>query len=290
VSEEPEEQPLVSEEPEASPFEPELPPPEPEAEESESGEENPDDEVFFPEDTALELSPDEEESIFSEETPEDLAAQGSEDDFLDLEPDLPPPVEEIVPMEETLPEEEPDAEDEAVFEEPGAADEPEEKPAAEDEAVLEELSSDDEPELKARAAAGEGSFGPKADKPLDAEDIAKLLNHLKGLIRELPDKDMEQFLNSDVRLSLEFLIDILRGRRGLYKDIEERLGEDPETPENGEPAGAPPPAQVAGTLAYLERLASALPDQTLSAAITRKTDAVIAGIKQSGKTNLETNL
>jgi hypothetical protein len=82
-------------------------------------------------------------------------------------------------------------------------------------------------------------------------------------------------------LSLEFLIDVLQGRKGLYKDIKERIGEDRETPEKGESAGALPPAQVTGTLAYLERLASALPDQTLSAAITRKADAVITEIRQS---------
>jgi tetratricopeptide (TPR) repeat protein len=313
-------------EPAASPLEPELPPPGPEedaslsgepelppqeesfpeAEETESSdeestEENPDDEALFPEDTTLELSPDEEESIFSDEIPENPAVLESEDDLLDLEPGLPPP-EEFTP-EETLPEdqpvfeegpvfenepaleEEPDAEDEVILEESGAADEPDlgEKPAAGDGTVPEELAAEDEPLVKEGTSIREDSSGSKPGKPLDAENIAKLLSHLKALIRELPDKNVEQFLNSDVRLSLEFLIDVLQGRKGLYKDIKERLGEEQETPESGDSAGTPPSAQVAGTLAYLERLASVLPDQTLSTAITRKTDAVIAEITQSGK-------
>jgi hypothetical protein len=89
---------------------------------------------------------------------------------------------------------------------------------------------------------------------------------------------MEQFLNSDVRLSLEFLVDVLQGRKGLYQDIKERIG---ETPEKRDSEGTPPPAEVAGTLAYLEQLAASLPDRELSEAITRKTEAVIAGIKQN---------
>jgi hypothetical protein len=318
----------MSEEPETMPFElgePELSPQEepfPAAEEPEAGEEpaeeNPDDEVFLPEDTTLELSPDEEEQVLSDETFEDPAAQESEDSLLDSEPDSGIPVEapapeeepafetalktgdvpgeeageEFIPIgdeteEEMIPGEEPAPEEEAFAEEEFAAGEepiPGEEPVADDVSVLEEVAPEDKPGLKEETAAGEDSSGPNPDKPLEAESIVKLLNHLKGLAHGLPDKDVEQFLNSDVRLSLEFLIDVLQGRKGLYKDIKERLGEDKKTPENGEPAGAPPATQVAGTLTYLEHLASALPDQTLSAVITRKTDAVIAGIRQNGET------
>jgi hypothetical protein len=273
----------------------------------ESGEENPEDELFFPEDTTLELSPDDEESVFSDETPEDLTAGENEEGFLDLEPDSETPAEEpaveavleaedvsdeeIIPIDETPPEGEPLLEEEAAVE-----DEPvSEEEAPENEAVPEapavealpdlqgEAISPEEPAPGEETAAVEDASGPKPDRPLETEDIARLLNHLKGLTRELPGKEIEHFLDSDVRLSLEFLIDVLQGRKGLYHDIKERLGEDSEIQEGGEHDGTLPPAEVAGTLTYLEQLASALPDRELSAAITRKANAVIAEIKQSGE-------
>jgi hypothetical protein len=262
-------------------------------------EENPEDEIFFPEDTALELSPDEEESIFSDEIPEDLTA-GSEDSFLDLEPEPAALAEEpAVPAEEPVAEEEPAAPAEEPAAEEVLETETEENPDGEiipieetlpqseapleDELILEKTTAEDEPVLVEKVVAPGDFPGPKSAKPMAAEDIARLLNHLKELAHELPGKDADCFFNSDVRLSLEFLIDVLRGRKGLYKDIKERIG---ETPEKEDPVGMLLPVEVAGTLTYLGQLASALPDQKLSAAITRKTGAVIAEITQSGETKV----
>jgi hypothetical protein len=313
---EPEEEALVSEDPEI-PLQEEPSP----LDGEEPAEENPDDELFFPEDAALKLSPDDEESIFSDEIPEDPAAapdaawetedaRGEEEPGETAPREENPLEEEAAAEEEFAPEEEPAAAEEefAPEEEPAATEEefaPEEEPAtaeeefapekeaaAADEPVLEELEGETSAgETPAGSvSAGENSFGRGPDKPLEPEAVAKLLDYLKELARALPTKDEEEFLNSDIRLSLEFLIDVLRGRKGLYKDIKARMGEDPEILKE-EPAEAPAPSKVAGTLTYLEQLASALPDHDLSAAITRKTDAIIAGIKQSsGETLTEKGL
>jgi hypothetical protein len=331
MPEEPEEP--AAAEPDLAPLEPELPPPEPEEEEPEAAgelpeeageepeEENFDDQALFPEDTTLELAPDEEESIFSDEIPED--PHEDEDSFLDLEgglepdPEIPPEEEpaavgepmaadepaepaletedtpgeeqlidgETISEEDLISQEEPLSGEEPAFEEELLSEEetiPEEETALEKEGAFEKEPVPGEEAAEDFLAAGDSSE-PKEDRPLNTEGIAGLLNHLKKLAHELPNKDMELFLNSDVRLSLEFLIDVLKGRKGLYKDISERMGKNQKAAEKGDTAGTPPPAEVAGTLTYLEQLASSLPDKELSAAITRKTDAVIAVIKQGGE-------
>jgi hypothetical protein len=110
------------------------------------------------------------------------------------------------------------------------------------------------------------------------------LNRLKELALALPDKDKELFLHSDVRLTMEFVIDVLRGQKGLFREIEERKGETPEAAKMGDDFELPPPEEVAGTLTYLEGMAAALPDRDLSAAVTKKLETVITGIKQIGGT------
>jgi hypothetical protein len=70
----------------------------------------------------------------------------------------------------------------------------------------------------------------------------------------------------------------LDGRKGLFRDIEERKG---ESVEEIDAADEPPAEEVAGTLGYLEGLATELPDSELSAAIARKTKMLITGLKQS---------
>jgi hypothetical protein len=85
-------------------------------------------------------------------------------------------------------------------------------------------------------------------------------------------------MQSDARISMEYIIDSLEGRKGLFKEIQERLPEKAKPP-SGKTAAKVKVADVAGTLKFLGRLASALPDQGLSAAITRKVDTVVTEIR-----------
>jgi hypothetical protein len=91
-------------------------------------------------------------------------------------------------------------------------------------------------------------------------------------------------MQSDTRLSMEYIIDSLEGRKGLFRGIQERL-----PPENRVVHDEPKkvrgvkPLDVTGTLAFLGKLAAALPDQNLTAAITRKVDTVIGDIRGIAK-------
>jgi hypothetical protein len=168
------------------------------------------------------------------------------------------------------------------------------------------------------------------------------MKFLKGLTGSLPDRDRDTFMQSDARLGMEYIIDTLEGRKGLIRDIEERLpaggaavraadaaasspeaGADPglgsaaapgvreaAAPEERVTGAAPsvpaggrmarlraeaeerdrsnPPKEkrktdVAGMLAFLARLAGALPDPHLGKAIGRKVEGVISGIRKTGK-------
>jgi tetratricopeptide (TPR) repeat protein len=109
-------------------------------------------------------------------------------------------------------------------------------------------------------------------------DLIGLMRYLKDLTGSLPDNNRDRFVQSDARLSMEFIIDSLEGRRGLFKGIQDRLPVKPEPPKKPEKMK---PGDVTGTLAFLGKLAAALPDRDLTAAITRKVDTVITGIHQA---------
>jgi hypothetical protein len=123
----------------------------------------------------------------------------------------------------------------------------------------------------------------EALKKVRKPDMIGLMRYLKGLTESLPDKPRINFMQSDARLSMEYVIDCLEGRKGLFKEIQERAPQAAvrkPTPEGPKKAGS---LNVAGTLAFLGKLASALPDRHLSTAITRKVDTIIMGIQTAAK-------
>jgi hypothetical protein len=148
-----------------------------------------------------------------------------------------------------------------------------------------------------------------------------LMNYLKNLAGSLSSEVRDTFMQSDARLSMEYIIDTLEGRRGLIREIEARHAGDSAPPEGPAPevaAPAPalpaPPAAVppafskkmaalraasdaeeaargkpkkkkksdlAGMLAFMANLAGALPDPSLGKAISRKVSTVITEIKDT---------
>jgi hypothetical protein len=281
----------------------------------------PDGEVF----TDDAVSPDE-ESPFGEETPENFDDQdpaGEDEELLPEEPVEEPALEEALP-------ETPASEETPVPEE--AAEEP----------ALPEESAEEAPPLEepAEEASPDDALSPvSGEKAKDS--LLGLMKFLKDLTGSLSDRDRDTFMQSDARLGMEYIIDTLEGRKGLIRDIEERLpaGKDraaaagdaadadassPEPgaagtlpPEERPPATVPaapvqtPPVQaggrmarlraeaeerdrlnprrekrktdVAGMLAFLAKLAGALPDPHLGKAIGRKVEDVILGIRKTGK-------
>jgi hypothetical protein len=151
------------------------------------------------------------------------------------------------------------------------------------------------------------------------------MKFLKTMTGSLPESARDNFMQSDARISMEYIIDTLEGRQGLIRDIEQRKAASasgvgasqnqaapaaPEPPVQpvpaSQPAAAPaaPPlgrmaalraAPSAGTgkpkkrhsiaemLAFLGKLAGALPDPHLGTAINRKVETVISEIKPAGK-------
>ncbi|AEF80774.1 tetratricopeptide repeat protein [Leadbettera azotonutricia] len=223
-------------------------PPEPEIEAEEDAELEIDPELP-PLEESLEGEGEEEEAVIGEESPEDLSEPEPEDSFLDLAPD----------------EEAPELHEESPGMEIPVEKEP---PAAESAESIEELNIDEAP----------------AEENIEVKAMLDLLKNLKSLVDSLPEKNKSDFLASDWRLGLEFIIDVFEGRKGLFRDIEERKG---ESVEEIEVLDGPDPDEAAETLGYLEGLATELPDPELSAAIARKAEPVITGLKESAAKSRE---
>lgn len=134
---------------------------------------------------------------------------------------------------------------------------------------------------------------PKAQKPaaedaLSKDKIVGLMNYLKDLAGGLPDLKRENFMKSDARLSMEYVINTLEGKKGLLKEIKEKIPEAkaptlrPNATKPGGRAGGTSGVnnqKVAGTLSYLENLSSDIPDKNLFAALKQKVHSIMSRIK-----------
>jgi tetratricopeptide (TPR) repeat protein len=197
------------------------------------------------------------EDLFGDETPE---APGTEDEetgddiqeaeAAEMEPDAPLPQEKLPEISDDF---------------------------------FDELAAPENPAPPATPESAPPGGAEKESPPRIRKDaMIGLMKYLKDLAVSLPDKNRSAFLQSDARLSMEYVIDSLEGRKGLFKEIQEKSSlyeiHQNKTPEK---TGAIKPADVAGTLAFLGKLAAALPDKTLTGAITRKVDTVITGIRRA---------
>jgi hypothetical protein len=274
--------------------------------------ETPEDEISWDdEEESPEDAPVGEESPFGEETPEDfnenqdevpeelfVESDETEEEPAPEEPDEP---EESAP-EEPVPEEpvpEESAPEEPVPEEP-VPEEPVAEESVPEEAAAEEATPEEKPAPEPP---------PEDSEKKSKEDLLGLMKFLKAMAGSLPDKDRDTFMQSDARVSMEYIIDTLEGRKGLIKDIEQRKSAAPEVPaaatpvtEAAEAPAAPeaaplsrmaalraaPPRNtgkpkkrhtIADMLAFLGKLAGALPDPHLGTAISRKVNKVLSGIK-----------
>ncbi|MDR1239600.1 MAG: tetratricopeptide repeat protein [Treponema sp.] len=219
----------------------------------------------------------EDEIIFGEEEPEDLWG---------------PPAGDETPDEEIL---------------PAFADEPEAS------LPVEEAPAEEAPEPESAAPpSGEPPAEPADENEspeLKKDDMLGLMNYLKALTEALPDEARNEYMRSQARLNMERIIDTLEGRQGFIKKAEacHTGGTEagaPEAPRQGgkmaalraaadakeaadKAAGKPRPQSkkpdLAGMLAFIAKLASAVPNSSLGKTISRKVDKVIAGIKKSEK-------
>lgn len=101
---------------------------------------------------------------------------------------------------------------------------------------------------------------------------AGLLDYLSNMAGSLPDKEKREFMESEVRLKLEFLRAQLAGRRGLHEDGARYAGESrspvPITTE-----------RLSDTLSYIGQMSSFHPDQALGTALKRRVSSVLDHIE-----------
>jgi tetratricopeptide (TPR) repeat protein len=119
-----------------------------------------------------------------------------------------------------------------------------------------------------------------AEEELTREKIAGLMNYLKGLAGSLSDPKKEHFLKSDARLSMEYVINTLEGKKGLLREIREKLpeAEFPEPRLSAPEKSGVDNQKLAGTLSYLDNLSSAMPDKDLLAALRQKVQNIMTRI------------
>jgi hypothetical protein len=187
---------------------------------------------------------DTEESLFGEETSEDL--QFPEEDTLNDELSL---------------------EGEAALEEPLNKEEVKENMP--EESLYEE-------EIPEETAPTEISPEKEDNTRLSKSDVISLLNYFKYLAEALPEKNRDSFLQSNILLKIAYITDYLKGNTGIYTEIEKRLPQKEEVIEEK-------PAGIVDTLKYLETLIGSLPNKELSPYITRMTEKVISDIKDIKK-------
>ncbi|MDR3139057.1 MAG: tetratricopeptide repeat protein [Treponema sp.] len=123
-----------------------------------------------------------------------------------------------------------------------------------------------------------GSSGAAGTGGISQPNLIGLMRYLRELAGGLTGTLREDFIHSDARLGLEYIIDALEGRKGLFREIRDQHSPkaSPAEPETGEPRLK----DVADTLKFLKGLASSLPDGDLGVAINRKVDKVIQEIQE----------
>jgi hypothetical protein len=247
---------------------------------------------------------DEPEALPIEEPEEELTLEdGGEEnpqDWAEPEAEAPSeeqslPEDEDVPGE-SLPEDQAAGDGEAVENEFGE-EEPEdvfadEIPEGEQQADPEELFPEDseEPqeesprESSAPAASQPDAFQdasvPDAEPKLTKDSVLGLVKYLKDMSGSLPDKKREDFMQSDARVSMEYVINTLEGKKGLFEEIKKKVPSAvPAKPRALSIPAVPDKEKIAGTLSYLGNLSTSIQDKNLFAALRKKVQNIMARIK-----------
>ena len=123
----------------------------------------------------------------------------------------------------------------------------------------------------------------KKDK-LSKEAILDLMNYIKNLSASLPEEKKESFLQSNARVSMEYVINSLEGRKGLLKKIKARAKEDSPVSLLSLPSSNALPAglakdKITGTLSYLGNLSGSIKDKDLFIALRKKVQKIMTKIK-----------
>jgi len=129
----------------------------------------------------------------------------------------------------------------------------------------------------------DGRAKPGQKDPFSKDSILGLMTYLKELSNSLPEKKKEDFMQSDARLSMEYVINTLKGKKGLLKEIKSKILQKAQPSVPDLPALSPVTKEkIAGTLSYLENLsAPVIEDKNLFAAIRQKLQSITSKIKEA---------
>ena len=208
----------------------------------------------------------------AEEFPEfaEAESQGSPEPSAEAESRGSPPE----PSDESPPKKQP-AEDDFLK---SLDDEPEKDHPGEQDEVLEELPQAEGQDSSDNKAAGDESQGSQDKKPLSKDAILGLMNYLKDISSSLPEKKKDVFMQSDARLSMEFVINTLKGKNGLLKGINKKIPQKisrPPVPQTAPVTGE----KIADTLSYLGNLSGAAKDKNLFTTLRQKVQSIMSRIK-----------
>lgn len=109
------------------------------------------------------------------------------------------------------------------------------------------------------------------------EDILELMKYLKTIAAALPDDKREAFMKSGARISLEYIINNLEGKKGLLRELTEKKPSF-KTAQSGGIDGA----RLAGTLSYLGSLSGSLADRELVSVLNLKVQDIMLQIQAGG--------
>jgi len=113
---------------------------------------------------------------------------------------------------------------------------------------------------------------------LSGSELLGLFSYLKGITRSLPANALADFLLSDERIQMEYVIDRLSGKPGLKQSLlfraQQRHADDeriwPVIPRDILPAKI----NVRETLEYLEKLVGDLPDEGFAVAMKHRLETI----------------
>ena len=85
-------------------------------------------------------------------------------------------------------------------------------------------------------------------------------------------------MQSDARLSMEYVINTLEGKKGLLKEMKAKVS--PKKPLPAQQTVSPiAKEKIAGTLSYLGDLSGSIDDKNLFAALRQKVQSIMSRIK-----------
>jgi hypothetical protein len=107
-------------------------------------------------------------------------------------------------------------------------------------------------------------------------DVLRLFNYLKSITMDLPDERLADYLISDERVQLEYIIDRLSGRPGL-KDQASAL-----RAREGIVSSTAAAERIEESFAYLESLVEELPDQGFAVIMKNRLERLRERIEAAG--------